>query len=168
MNKSLLSSNQETWRTPRKELAIVSRVADDGLIHLDPCASMNKKHWFATHNLTNEDDGLGYEWSDFGEGLVYVNPPYGRKIPIWVNKIVSQPKSEIILLCPARPGSKWWKNSWTSSNAYCFYRPRIRFVGGKEVAPFPSAFFYFGSDPYKFCFVFRRYGIVGVLHERIT
>jgi site-specific DNA-methyltransferase (adenine-specific) len=172
MNNVTLSSKQHVWKTPNYILEIINRLGyknKNGIrvINLDPCASKLEDYWFATHNITKKQDGLQESWSKFGPGLVYVNPPYGRKLPKWIAKASSEKDCEIVLLCPARPGNRWWRNAWSTIDAYCFFNGRIKFMGAKDQAPFPSIFFYWGKNPYKFCHVFSRYGIVGILRNRI-
>jgi hypothetical protein len=53
INKALYSSKKEDWRTPKEVLDVVREV---GPIDLDPCASPNKRYWFAKHNWTDYDN----------------------------------------------------------------------------------------------------------------
>ena len=157
MNKAPLSSNKNDWRTPKKVLDVVRKV---GPIKLDPCASKDKRHWFAELN-----------WTDYNEenydapvdGLSFMNPPYGRKIDDWVDRWHDGFAEGIIALLPARPGSCWYREMWSTSEAYCFWNGRITFVGAPSPAPFPSIFFYKGKRKWKFCDVFSQHGDVGIL-----
>jgi site-specific DNA-methyltransferase (adenine-specific) len=161
MDKVLHSSKKHDHMTPQKVLDLVKKV---NLIRLDPCADKDDNNWFALFNF--KVDGLNITWHPKEvKGLVYVNPPYGRELPKWVNKIIDEADlgAEIILLCPARPDTKWWHEAWYSANAFCFWKGRIKFVGSTAGAPFPSALFYWGPNPKKFYQVFSSVGIVGFI-----
>jgi site-specific DNA-methyltransferase (adenine-specific) len=168
MHKVLHSSKKHDYRTPNVVLDLVRKVDD---IILDPCANKHEKNWFAKHNITAEVNGLSIVWADFIEqtidesGITFVNPPYGRALPVWVNKIVDEANLgvEVILLCPARPDTKWWNMLWDNANAYCFWRGRIKFVGEEQGAGFPSALIYWGMKTKKFCRVFSPVGITGLI-----
>ncbi len=160
MNKALLSSKKQDWRTPKEVLDVVRQM---GPIEFDPCASKDKKHWFAKVNYTDYD-----QQSDLGKqprGLSFANPPYGHSIPAWVGRLeLMAPKfsDETIVLLPNRPGSRWYRTMWKRSDAYCFWNGRIKFVGALGSAPFPSVFFYKGPNKWKFCDVFSKHGDVGI------
>ena len=154
MNASLLSSVDMGWQTPQSELAYVRRV---GPIGLDPCTTRDNPvgapSYFALPN-----DGLILEWT--GLGLVFVNPPYGRELPAWINKctISAEAGVEIIALVPARTDTRWWHGM--TPDAICFRKGRIRFVGAPSSAPFPSAYVYWGQNPSEFKDVFIDIGQV--------
>jgi len=160
--EALTSSVKHDWRTPVWVLDLVRKV---GPVALDPCPSRDREHWFATSNAVG--DGLVFPWhiAKDAPGLVYCNPPYGRELPKWVNKINEEAEYglEIILLCPARPGSKWWKRVWKSADAFCFIDGRITFEQASAPPLFPSALFYWGSREHKFCRAFQNNGIVGII-----
>ncbi len=136
------SSAKETWCTPKYVLEWLKPFGD---IDLDPCASIIVEKNFALLNYTIEADGLKQSWA--GPGLVYVNPPYGRKIKLWTDKAIEEAKlgAEIVLLLPARPDTAWWQRMVKTANAVCFVKGRIKFEGATNGAPFPSAMVYFGA-----------------------
>ena len=157
------SSEKQDWRTPSDFLDLVRRV---GPIGLDPCASDDPEHHFARFNITKDQDGLVQPWhktKDFG--LTYVNSEYGRALPRWVDKCATQAElgCEIIQLMPARPGSGWYRAAQAAASAMCELSGRLTFVGAKDPAPFPSAVFYYGPNPYLFCHVFQGRGGVRTL-----
>ena len=117
--------------------------------------------------------GLDVNWvSMVREGLIYVNPPYGRKHNgPWGEKTVSmalQGKSavEIISLVPASVGVDWWKHYWTAS-AICFLRGRVCFdhLGEQkgDKGTFDSAICYWGSRTATFRAHFDHLGKIIVL-----
>jgi site-specific DNA-methyltransferase (adenine-specific) len=163
INKALYSSKKEDWRTPRDVLDVVREVAQ---ISLDPCADKDEKNWFACENWTHVES----QCPEYGSGskfiMAFVNPPYGRKTEEWVyiiNSLALDHVDEIISLLPARTDTQWFKMAWRSSRAYCFWEGRIKFVGAPHPAPFPSVLFYAGPNPHRFCDVFQRKGIVGLI-----
>ena len=100
-------------------------------------------------------DGLRHEWY----GRVYMNPPYGREMPKWVEKAVLEVgcgNAELVVaLIPARTDTKMWQRyivqslDWDGEDCYAACHPliwrirflpgRVRFVGAGAPAPFPSA-----------------------------
>jgi len=152
--RTLFSSEKMGWQTPPEELEHVRRF---GAIGLDPCTTYHNPVG-AARFFTPRHDGLAREW--WGFGLVFVNPPYGRELPGWVAKCVVEAKkgAEIIALVPARTDTRWWHSM--ASDAVCFRRGRIRFVGASSSSPFPSAYVYWGVNQLRFETVFSDIGLV--------
>lgn len=151
--RAALSSKDQTWRTPEE---VLKPVRQYGLIGLDPCASAYDKHHFARTNWTWRDDGLPRSWG--GHGLVYVNPPYGDALPVWLAKCEQEHRlrgTEIIACVPARVDTAWFP--WDSASLVGFWYGRIKFVGAKNGAFFPSAIIYWGFDGERFRSCFARY-----------
>lgn len=151
------SSETPEWYTPpeiikRTELTL-------GKIDLDPCSPV-ERIVPAAHIFTKENDGLRFDWC----GRVYMNPPYGREIGPWVEKLVSEYKSgrtkEAIALVPARVDTDWF--SKFSDAAICFVDGRLKFSGAENSAPFPSAVVYLGENIAKFAESFNGVGTVWV------
>lgn len=157
----LHSSARHDWQTPVDVLELVREVADDGRIALDPCTTPDNptgaEEWIAP-----PDDGLAEPWTS--HGLVYVNPPYGRALPLWVDHAAWSAKrcGEIVMLTPARPDTRWFRVLWHSADALCFWSGRITFVGAEHSAPFPSLVSYWGPAPYRFASVLEQRGCVQV------
>jgi phage N-6-adenine-methyltransferase len=159
----LMSSAKMDWRTPT---SVLDRVRAIGEIDLDPCAAADERHWFANYNFHLEHgfDGLSELWTDCG--LVFVNPPYGRALPKWVDKCrwEASNRTEIVLLVPARTDTRWFP--WSAA-CVCFWRGRIKFEaeGESNPAPFPSALIYWGPRVDAFRYAFQDAGqIVLVPH----
>lgn len=78
----LFLSEATGWLTPRLVLNLA--VATLGAIDLDPCSNSHEHPRVpaATH-YTAADDGLMRPW----HGRVFLNPPYGRTIGDWVDKL---------------------------------------------------------------------------------
>jgi phage N-6-adenine-methyltransferase len=152
---ALLSSKKQTWQTPA---SLLSEIKSFREIQLDPCTAVSNPTGASTF-FTEEDDGLSHSWNC--GGLVYVNSPYGRELPIWVKKCVMEAAlgTEIIMLLPARPDTRYWHAGiFPTCDALCFLRGRLKFVGASHPAPFPSALVYWGADVSRFRCVFHEHG----------
>jgi phage N-6-adenine-methyltransferase len=160
VSKALTSSDRQDWRTPQ---VVIDAMKDMGTISLDPCPSICHDDHFALVNLCqcHGNDGLAATWKD--HALVYVNPPYGREIAVWVERCWAQHIKHdvsIVALVPARTDTAWWQAAWRSATAVCFWRGRLKFVGAPSSAPFPSALIYWGSSLQSFCDAFTGHGQV--------
>ena len=156
INKSLMSSKRDSWNTPECVLELVRKL---GPIALDPCSNEDS---IVAANRKHDRDGLDANWfTPVAEGLIYVNPPYGRDIGEWVNHCAAygDASCEIVALLPARTDTKWFAHVWTAS-ALCFWRGRLRFLGAPSSAPFPSVVAYWGPRRYRFADVFSEVGKV--------
>lgn len=156
----LHSSESTEWHTPPKILYSVLELFD-GVIDLDPCSNAKgtganvpaKKHY------TKEDDGLSREW----HGKVYMNPPYGREIFPWIEKLREEYEagsiSQAVALVPSRTETAWFR---LLSPRYlrCEVSTRLKFSDSKDGAPFPSTLFYLGTDVPRFVEVFGKHGVI--------
>lgn len=154
MDAALLSSQRQDWNTPPEVLDIIRKFARIGL---DPCSNNRSKVKASAAWLSG---GLEVEWGGFG--LVYVNPPYGRALGAWSEKIVAEAKkgTEMIVLVPSRTDTRWFQRLFYECDRICFWKGRITFEGAPAPAPFPSAVFYFGPRVDDFSEVFNDCGIV--------
>lgn len=149
------SSETPEHYTPRE---IIDAVTDCmGKIDLDPCSNSHESPNIpARYHFTQDDDGLAQMWL----GKVYMNPPYGREIVEWVEKLVKSHEGgeveEAIALVPARTDTQWW--ALLRDYPVCFVRGRLKFGGAENGAPFPSAVFYLGDEIDKFYYSFCGIG----------
>lgn len=131
MNPSLMSSKRHDWQTPPEVFEPLD--AEFGFT-VDAAASaenaMLARYWDVT------SDGLAQPWE--GE-RVWCNPPYGREQRRWIEKAHRREAEVAVLLLPARPDTAAWQDWILPSAEVRFLRGRIRFVGAKDSAPFPSA-----------------------------
>lgn len=113
-------------------------------------------------------DGLAHSW----HGKVYMNPPYGAALREWVPKAVGEVEvgnaELIVALLPVRTDVKWWQGyvargmrysivksegSWgvDTPTPYLwevrFLPGRLKFVGAKDSATFPSAIVVWSNAP---------------------
>ena len=144
-----------TWNTPADIVTDVREMF--GEIDLDPASdSKDTPNVPATTIYTEEDDGLSQEWA----GKTYMNPPYGREIGGWVEKLIQEYHAgnidEAIALVPARTDTQWFAPLFNFP--LCFISGRVRFSDGDGAAPFPSVLVYMGSRPEDFVRIFRRRG----------
>lgn len=135
MNKVHFSSKSDDWSTPQELFNQLDAIY--GHFDLDVCADKNntkcKKYY------TKKDNGLLQQWHNDGD-KIWMNPPYGRQIGLWVRKafIESLHGATVVCLLPARTDTKWFHNYIKKAYDLIFYEGRIRFGGCKNAAPFPS------------------------------
>jgi len=134
------SSDRQDWATPPAFIKwYESRIGHR--FHLDAAASSRNAK--ADHFYTIEDDSLSREWW----GHVWLNPPFGRELPRWLEKCAEQIKNPMVhsihVLIPARTDTKWF-HDLVMPHAYLAYLIKGRFnfrfddaVPGAN-APFPS------------------------------
>lgn len=132
------SSHHHGWTTPVELGQRLNKVF--GHFDLDPCAPDRNRASAAVKarvHLTVEDDGLSAVW----RGLVYVNPPYGRVLSLWMAKCCRESRegARIIALVPARTDTRWWHDYVADQADTFLIRGRLRFGGQQKDAPFPSA-----------------------------
>ena len=100
----------------------------------------------AVCELGPPQDGLTAQWSKYQTqgGITFVNPPYGRELSAWADKMASETANTIVCLVPARVETRWWHTSSRHMVAWCAIAGRLKFYDehGNETphsAPFPSA-----------------------------
>ncbi|KAF5049752.1 DNA N-6-adenine-methyltransferase [anaerobic digester metagenome] len=156
--KAMFTSNSPEWYTPREIVTSVIEVLRE--IDLDPCSnSREDPNIPARTHYTKDDDGLSREWS----GRVYMNPPYGREIAAWIEKLQAGYEAgsitEAITLVKAATDTKWF-NVLSGRYARCEVNGRLKFSDSKSPAPFPSVIFYLGEDAKRFSEVFSKHGTI--------
>jgi hypothetical protein len=109
---------KEEWLTPPWLLARL------GEFDLDPCSPSDaRRPWpIAKLHFSIEDNGLNKEWF----GRVWLNPPYGSKLSIWVKRLAHHGNG--LALIPARTDTKaFFDFVWGTASAILFFRGRLRF-----------------------------------------
>ena len=151
------SSETPEWYTPPEIITRTQKTL--GKIDLDPCSGPENTVP-ATRSFSKADDGLSFDWC----GRVYMNPPYGREIGAWVEKLVAEHKAgrtkEAIALVPARVDTDWFRTF--RDFVVCFVDGRLKFSGHENSAPFPSAAVYLGPNVARFAKSFGDMGDVWV------
>lgn len=102
----------DTWLTP---LPIIKSL---GEFDLDPCGFIG--HSTAKTILVPPADGLELKWS----GRVWMNPPYGRDVDKWIQKLRAHGNGIALLF--ARTDTKWFHDA--DPNGILFLRGRIKFL----------------------------------------
>lgn len=121
-SSTMFAERNDRWKTP---LDIVRAV---GPFDLDPCGAPG--HPTAAEVWTPEElgDGLSLPWF----GRVWLNPPYGRTMRDWLERLVEHGSG--IALIPVAPGTKLWQDVvFRHATAIHFWRHRIKFL--REDAP---------------------------------
>lgn len=127
------------WLTPPE---LVKKL---GEFDLDPCSPINAPFLQAENNFTILDDGLNQSWF----GRVYLNPPYGRGMELWLEKLKFHGNG--IALIFARTETKcFFQHIWYNADAILFVKGRIRFyhVSGIQAGTpgAPSVFIAYGKE----------------------
>ena len=125
-------SERQDWATPQ---ALFDALNAEFQFTLDPCALPHNAK--CAKFYTPENDGLAQDWS--GE-RVFMNPPYGQAIKHWMRKAYESSKGGALVVClvPARTDTRWW-HDYAIHGEQRFIKGRVKFGGGKQSAPFPSA-----------------------------
>lgn len=91
---------------------------------LDVSAPEGGVPWLpAKKYFTKKDDGLEQDW---GENLVWMNPPYGISTGSWLDKFVGHGNG--IALVFARTDTRWFHNYALKADALCFTKGRLKFI----------------------------------------
>ena len=134
MNNDLMfSSATDVWSTPPDFFKALDNVFHFGL---DVCALPENAKCRIYY--TPEMDGLKQSWT--GHGAVWLNPPYGKVISLWIKKAFEESRkgATVVCLIPARVDTRWWHSYCANAEVY-FVKGRLKFGDAKSCAPFPSA-----------------------------
>ena len=127
------------WLTPPE---LVKQL---GKFDLDPCCPIDAPFYHAKNHYTIIDDGLSKEW----KGRVYLNPPYGRGMELWLEKL-KQHGNGIALIFARTETKCFFEHIWHDADAILFVKGRIKFYhvsgvqGGTPGAP--SVFIAYGKE----------------------
>jgi len=126
----------DTWLTPKSYIWAL------GPFDLDPCAAPSPRPWeTANFHIELPEDGLAADW---GEGRVWLNPPYGRDIGRWLQKMAKHGSGTSLIF--ARTETEAWHDwVWSKATGLLFLKGRIRFclpdgTPGNYTGGAPSAF----------------------------
>ena len=154
----MFTSSTGDWYTPPEIVEAVRELF--GIIDLDPCSNSHEApNVPALVHFTREDDGLSRPWF----GRVYLNPPYGKGIGPWIEKVREEHEAgrvtAAVVLVKAATDTRWFR---VLSERYprCEVAGRLKFSGCKNPAPFPSVLFYLGDEVQRFADVFGRFGVL--------
>lgn len=136
-NGGLRSSERKDWATPQDFFDALN--SEFGFT-LDACATPETAK--CPRYFTPEDDAFWQRW----EGVVFMNPPYGRQIGRWIRKARQEAENGATVVCliPSRTDTKWWHEDVMKAREIRFIPGRLYFDDGDGRAPFPSAIVVFG------------------------
>lgn len=134
----MFSSEDMSWSTPQ---TFFDKLNQEFNFNTDVCATdINAK---CKKYFTPQIDGLTQDWN----GVCFMNPPYGRKISLWLKKAYEegQKGNTIVCLIPSRTDTKYWHDYCMKASEIRFIRGRLKFGDGNNSAPFPSALVVFSN-----------------------
>lgn len=139
LNKSMFTSDKQYWETPRDFFNKINN-----LFHFNWDLASTNENALCKNHLTEEDDSLSIDWGGLS-GNMFLNPPYGRELKLWVKKAAEtklKHNQYLVLLIPARTDTSYWHDYIFNKAKIKFLRGRLKFaINGeqKDAAPFPSA-----------------------------
>jgi site-specific DNA-methyltransferase (adenine-specific) len=138
------------WGTPQEFFDNLNKVYK---FQLDVCADDNNckcDAWLSDPAKSRNGGGQDaliepwrLSWQENIPLICWMNSPYGRELPKWIDKAILEVKrgNKVVCLVPARTDTKWFAKAWDNANAVWFVRGRLTFEGAPGPAPFPSAVF---------------------------
>ncbi|PTG21713.1 DNA N-6-adenine-methyltransferase [Staphylococcus chromogenes] len=128
------SSKSNEWYTPQY---LFDELNEEFNFTLDPCATQENAK--CDKYFTIKENGLIQDWYN---DVVFMNPPYGREIKYWIKKAYEESLkgATVVCLIPARTDTTYWHDYvFNKAHEIRFLKGRLKFGGGKNSAPFPSA-----------------------------
>lgn len=129
------------WETPAE---LFGPLNDEFRFELDAAASvLNKKafDWLGgpcTPPLGEWDGACGCGLcADWGDRVVWCNPPFGKGLDKWVEKFASAKYhgATVVALLPANTDTKWFRTVWWTATEIRFLSKRVQFVGSTSSNP---------------------------------
>jgi phage N-6-adenine-methyltransferase len=139
LQKTLVPAKRHDWETPQ---ALFDELDAEFHFEVDVCAThANAK---CSQFYTEGVDGLRVSWR---RRMCWMNPPYGRKIVLWLKKAYEESLAGATVVClvPAKTDTRWW-HEYCMKGEIRFIKGRLNFVGCKHNAPFPSAIVIFKAS----------------------
>ena len=141
-NKNVhFSSDNMKYETPQH---LFDKLDKEFNFTLDPCCVPQTAK--CDKYFTPEDNGLQQDWSN---DVVFMNPPYGRQIPKWIEKAYKESVkgATVVCLIPSRTDTRYWHNYIFKYAAEIrFIKGRLKFGNSKNSAPFPSCIVIFNNS----------------------
>jgi hypothetical protein len=130
---------KDEWLTPPTLIRAL------GEFDLDPCSPVNRPWATAKRHFTILDDGLSQQW----EGRVWLNPPYGKKTGMWLQRLAEHGNGTALVFARTETET-WFRFIWPKASAILFLRGRIAFhhvtgQKGKYTGGAPSAVIAYGA-----------------------
>jgi site-specific DNA-methyltransferase (adenine-specific) len=133
------SSATPEWSTPQEFFDRLNALHD---FTLDPCSTHENAK--CARHYTAVENGLAHSWQN---ERVWMNPPYGREIGVWMKKAYEESLGSALVVClvPARTDTAWFHSFVTKASQVQFLKGRLKFGGHANSAPFPSMLVVFGN-----------------------
>jgi len=149
VDKALFSSDSTMWETPQE---LFNELNKEFWFEVDVCATQENTK--CSMFYSKDQDGLTFDWHIFK--TCYCNPPYGKSISDWIQKASEESKKGCTVVCllPARTDTKYFHRYIWDKHSHRpkpgvevrFLQGRLKFVGAKSSAPFPSMVVIFRPD----------------------
>jgi hypothetical protein len=110
-------SKTDVWLTPPSLLRAL------GEFDLDPCSPINRPWSTAKLHYTIEDDGLAQTWN----GRVWLNPPYGPGMDIWLNRLANHSGGGLALVFARTETKTFFDQVWSKATGILFLKGRVSF-----------------------------------------
>lgn len=121
-NNGRYNGNGRHWATPPE---IFDPLHAEFFFTLDPCAT-SRTAKCATF-FDEQSDGLAQDW---GDHVVFMNPPYGKEIYAWTKKARESAArgATVVGLLPASTDLAWWHDDVKDHAEVRYIRGRVRFI----------------------------------------
>lgn len=138
LNYGLFTASKDDWETPKE---LFDRM--DRQFHFEMDVAAKEENTKCRRFYTREMNGLSLPWSKVN----WCNPPYGKEIIEWCRKADEEAQNGkfTAMLIPARTDTRWF-HEYCKKYRIEFLRGRVKFVGAKCGAPFPSMVVFFGKE----------------------
>lgn len=141
---TMFSSADQTWTTPRD---LFDHFNESYGFILDAAAmkdtALCPDYLGPDHDDPARRDALTANWPT--DGSIWLNPPYDRCAEFLVKAEeagdqLHKIRDAVICLIPARTDTRYWHRTvFPLASRIWFIQGRLKFGGGKNAAPFPSA-----------------------------
>jgi len=149
----LHSSEDMDWRTPPELFKQLDR---EFRFTLDAASSCDNA--LCSTYLTPQDDAIQTGWwrvqtTQPGPPTVWLNPPYGRSVGIWVDKAIEEAQRgcTVVMLTMACTDTQWWARAWRAAHEVRFITGRVHFLNSEgeraNAAPKGSAIIVLRPSP---------------------
>lgn len=115
-NNTRNAKTTDNWITPPEIIEAL------GPFDLDPCACDPQPWPCANSQYTEQENGLLMPW----EGFVWCNPPYGKRMTHWLNRMASH-NNGIALVFARTETRAFFADVWPFASSLLFIKGRLTF-----------------------------------------
>ena len=146
MNKKVLfKSEKHDYETPKD---LFDKYHSEYHFKIDLAASKDNKKLDKYLGLDKGENALQLDWWPYKR--CWLNPPYGRHVDDWIRKCHEEMYKGclIVALLASRTDTIWFHKYVYNQPfiRYHFLKGRVKFVGMKDAAPFPSVVVIFDGE----------------------